>query len=848
MKYMNLLWSGLIALSSLCATAQSVPVVLRLDLRGIGGSPEGVHVAGSFQTALGHTGNWDPAVHELADLDGDSIFELSMVLPQGSYEYKFVNGNDWGDAHDQLAPECGMSAGGVVNRWMMVGAAGLDQPSVRLSECEGYTLFETDLGSLAPDPDGVFVVGDFLDEAGLGADGQFGLKLLSLGQGRYAAPAYLKGSGSVLYRFHNGEHPNSAEGVPAACASAGNYRQTQRTSAPRRLSHCYADCESCLFDTEFSTYWWNDAVFYEIFVRSFYDSDANGRGDFQGLIDKLDYLNDGDPNTTTDLGITGIWLMPINPSPSYHGYDVTNYEGIEGDYGSMADFEAFLDSAHARGIKVIMDFVLNHSSNQHPWFTGAQSSPSHPDRARYRWATSNPGYLGPWGQTVWHQANGFWYYGLFWSGMPDLNYDHPALKTDMFNALSFWQNKGIDGFRLDAIKYLDEDGSVLENTPETFQLLRDYNQHVKANDPDCFSVGEVWSTTSNVVPYVDSTLLDLCFEFDLAGAVLGAVNGGSAPTFLGTFENVVQSYPALQLAPFLTNHDQARAFEVLGSDVLKMKQAAALYLSLPGVPFVYYGEEIGMTGSGADENKRTPMQWSSAAHAGFSTVTPWRSSNSDYNQKNVALQNSDPNSLLNAYRKFIHARNSSIALKRGYPLAVQGSDSETGGLIRIHEDEAVLVAANFGHSPKSGAQFSLAMSSLNPGVYLATDLFTGNALGNVQVDAQGGLVYMPSGAMSAHETQYIRLLDSANISLVETVPAFDVRAVPNPADELVRIDGLDLQKSWTLKVFSASGRQLMNYSLKPGEVELSVAALPTGVYFLHIEQANRYKVVRLAVD
>ena len=160
--------------------------------------------------------------------------------------------------------------------------------------------------------------------------------------------------------------------------------------------------------------WWNDEVFYEIFVRSFQDSDGDGIGDIQGIINKLDYLNDGDPNTTSDLGITGLWLMPIFPSPSYHGYDVTNYRDINPDYGTLDDFRRLLTEAHARGIKVIIDFVGNHTSDQHPWFTASTAGQS--KRDWYIWQETNPNYNGPWGQTVWHQRNNAYYYGLFWGG------------------------------------------------------------------------------------------------------------------------------------------------------------------------------------------------------------------------------------------------------------------------------------------------------------------------------------------------------------------------------------------------------------------------------------------------
>ena len=250
-------------------------------------------------------------------------------------------------------------------------------------------------------------------------------------------------------------------------------------------------------------HWWNDAVFYEIFVRSFHDSDGDGIGDLQGLTQKLDYLNDGDPATDDDLGITGIWLMPINDSPSYHGYDAVDYRAINPDYGTMADFQAFLAAAHARGIKVIIDYVMNHCSNQHPWFVAAaQNDPTYRDY--FRWSASDPGETGPWGQDVWHWNTSGWYYGLFWSGMPDLNYDTPAVKTEMFDTATYWLDTiGVDGFRLDAVLYIDEDGGQLQNTPETLQFWQDYNTHVKAVKPDVLSVGEAWTVDQHRGPVRD---------------------------------------------------------------------------------------------------------------------------------------------------------------------------------------------------------------------------------------------------------------------------------------------------------------------------------------------------------
>ncbi|MFP5247713.1 MAG: alpha-amylase family glycosyl hydrolase, partial [Thermoanaerobaculia bacterium] len=206
--------------------------------------------------------------------------------------------------------------------------------------------------------------------------------------------------------------------------------------------------------------WADGAVFYEIFVRSFADSNGDGIGDLQGLISKLDYLNDGDPNTTADLGIEGIWLMPIFESPSYHGYDTVDYETIERDYGTNADFKQLLEEAHKRGIRVIVDFVVNHTSNQHPWFVESASSPSSPKRNWYVWSPTSFGWGPPWGGNAptWHAANGMYYYGVFWSGMPDVNWTNPESKNEMLRLARHWLNEGVDGYRLDATRYLIETG------------------------------------------------------------------------------------------------------------------------------------------------------------------------------------------------------------------------------------------------------------------------------------------------------------------------------------------------------------------------------------------------------
>ena len=226
---------------------------------------------------------------------------------------------------------------------------------------------------------------------------------------------------------------------------------------------------------------------------------------------------------------------------------------------------------------------------------------------------------------MWHGGGprGY-YYGLFWSGMPDLNYESQAVQDSLFAAADFWlEDVGVDGFRLDAVKYLVEDGDVLEDTPQTFAVWNDFAQHVQATQPEALTVCEAWSSRDRVVPYVTEGDLDLCFEFDLAGAILGAVQSGDARGLAAEAQDAYAAYPHLQYATFLTNHDQNRVMEEIGLDVDRGAAAAALYLTLPGVPFVYYGEEIGMLGRKPDENIRRPMQWSDAPGAGFTSGSPW---------------------------------------------------------------------------------------------------------------------------------------------------------------------------------------------------------------------------------
>lgn len=302
--------------------------------------------------------------------------------------------------------------------------------------------------------------------------------------------------------------------------------------------------------------WWNDRVFYEIFVRSFYDSDGDGIGDFRGIIEKLDYLNDGDPTTDTDLGITGLWLMPINPSPSYHGYDVTDYYETNPDYGSLADFKELIEAAHARGIAVIIDLVINHTSVEHPWFKSSAKQEG-PYDDWYIWADENPGYLGPWNEPAWHSRGGRYYYGVFWSGMPDLNYQNPDVTSEMYGIADFWlEEVGVDGFRLDAVKHIVEEGTLQDNTTSTLLWLQNFQQHLKETDSDVLTVGEFFNTsTDRLAPFIEAQSVSIAFDFDFAARLLGSISRGDNRDIQRQLKKLITTYPEGQYALFLANHD-----------------------------------------------------------------------------------------------------------------------------------------------------------------------------------------------------------------------------------------------------------------------------------------------------
>lgn len=481
--------------------------------------------------------------------------------------------------------------------------------------------------------------------------------------------------------------------------------------------------------------WWNDAIFYEIFVRSFYDSDGDGVGDIAGLIEKLDYLNDGDPQSDDDLGVSGLWLMPITQSPSSHGYDVTDYYQVDDEYGSNEDFKRLIEEAHARGMHVIIDLVLNHTSAQHPWFQEARD-PESPRRDWYRWEETRPTGSG------WHAdtGDGGYYFGIFWDQMPDLNYENPAVTAEVQDIISFWlDDMGADGFRLDAIKHLIEDDEQLENTPATHAWFEDFYSYYKSVNPQALAVGEVWSPSDEVVEYIGDEV-DIAFEFTLADAILSsAFSGRTGPLSLAQ-ETVIDTYPSGQFATFLANHDQSRARSRLLNDE-QAKLAATLQLTFPGTPFIYYGEEIGMLGAKPDENIRRPLQWN--AEGGFSSGEPWHSYYEDFAERHIAGQSADADSILSHYRALLRLRNTHAALRVGDWTALQADRRSLHAFIRSNDEEIVLVLVNFSKDPVSGYSLALERGPFSEGLQPALLMGSGQLYAPV-VNAEGGFTaYRP---------------------------------------------------------------------------------------------------------
>ncbi|MBQ6887252.1 MAG: alpha-amylase [Lachnospiraceae bacterium] len=451
----------------------------------------------------------------------------------------------------------------------------------------------------------------------------------------------------------------------------------------------------------------NYRTYYEVFVYSFYDSDGNGVGDIQGLTQKLDYINDGDDTTRDDLGFNGIWLMPIMPSTTYHKYDVTDYCDIDPEYGTLDDFKVLVEECHNRDVNVIIDFVMNHTSSKHEWFVAAceylkelgEKEPSENECP----------YFGYYNFTKEKQADYYynvpgtdWYYeGKFWSEMPDLNLENPALRQEFENIVDFWLEIGVDGFRLDAAKEFYSD-----NTTANVEVLSWFNDMVKSKKEDAYIVAEVWTEVDVYAKYYESGI-DSVFDFGFAnndGMIANVVKGmsGYNATSYGkavaSLEERFGKYNENYIdAPFYTNHDMGRSAGYYGGEYAEaqIKMSAALNLFMNGSAFVYYGEELGMKGAGRDENKRAPMFWETDGEAEGMCDGPKDMEEVEMIYPSFEEQKEDTYSIYNFYKQAVLLRNRYPEIARGDVTYLEEvSDSKVCVLLKEYEGSKILLAFN----------------------------------------------------------------------------------------------------------------------------------------------------------
>ena len=447
--------------------------------------------------------------------------------------------------------------------------------------------------------------------------------------------------------------------------------------------------------------------YYEIFVYSFCDSNGDGIGDIQGLISKLDYLNDGDDSTDTDLGVNGIWLMPVNPSTSYHKYDVMDYYDIDKAYGTLDDYKQLLKECNDRGIKVILDLVMNHSSNYHPWFKEAGKYLStlapgqEPDPAACKYVdyytfsrTKESGAYYPVDGTT------DWYYNAQFSpNMPDLNLNNENVRKEFEDISKYWLDMGVGGFRLDAIKEYFSD-----NTPANVEVLKWFSSYVKSVKPDAYIVGEAWS--GDYYEYLTSGI-DSVFDFnyaDYSGFLANIVqdnvedyNGKNLANCIVYSQKMIkEKNPNGIMGTFYSNHDMNRPAHYLAFDEAKIKMDIGLESLLNGSCFYYYGDEIGLGGAGDDENKRSPMIWSSTDDTGITKGPANMDSNYVINRfKSVEEQQKDDKSIWTYTRDAIKLRNIFPEIARGEVAVIEEvEDEDIFAVTKTYNDSQVIILAN----------------------------------------------------------------------------------------------------------------------------------------------------------
>ena len=491
-----------------------------------------------------------------------------------------------------------------------------------------------------------------------------------------------------------------------------------------------------------SELWYKDAIFYELHVKAFQDGDGDGVGDFRGLTQRLDYVQ--------DLGVDCLWLLPFYPSPLRDdGYDIADYYNIAAGYGTMADFEAFLREAHRRGIRVVTDLVVNHTSDQHPWFQEARRDPSSAKRDWYVWSADDKKYRDAriifvdteksnW---TWDPVAHAYYWHRFFSHQPDLNYDNPEVQRAMLDALRFWLDKGLDGFRCDAVPYLFErDGTSCENLPETHAFLKQLRAEVDARYSNRILLAEANQWPEDARQYFGGgDEFHMAFHFPLMPRMFMAVHSADRRPITDMYLHTPSIPENCQWCLFLRNHDELtlemctdperdymyyayaqdplmklnmgirrRLAPLVGNDRGKLQLLHALLFSLPGSPIIYYGDEIGMGDNihlGDRNGVRTPMQWSADRNAGFSMVEPPQLYGPvitdpvyGYQAINVEAQLRTPASLLSWMRRIIAVRKTTRVFGRGTLRFLEPGNTRVLAYLREWSGETILVVANLAGS------------------------------------------------------------------------------------------------------------------------------------------------------
>jgi glycosidase len=441
----------------------------------------------------------------------------------------------------------------------------------------------------------------------------------------------------------------------------------------------------------------NFRTFYQVFVGSFSDSDGDGCGDIRGIINRMDYLNDGNINSGKSLGVQGLWLSPIFSSPSYHKYDALDYYKIDSKFGTEDDLKELIELCHSRNVKVILDLAINHTSNGHLWFTEFKDS-------RMKGDTENEYYDYYSCVTTEEKETGItygkiagvdcWYECNFSGGMPELNFDNDEVRKETLDIAKYYLDLGVDGFRFDAIKYI-----YYGNTEKSADFWEWYMSELKKIKNDIYCVGECWSGESEILEYYGGMN---CFNFALSqaeGAVAQAAKGMSITRYTKYIESfqkaVLEKNPEGMVMGFLSNHDMDRIASCFATEN-NMRMAANLYLLSPGSPVIYYGEELGMRGSrggdNTDANRRLAMLWGD----GDTVKNPTGSTYPDSNQikSTVLSQLEDENSLCNYYKKLIAIRHKYEAIPRGIYKSISLGDKNIGGYIVEYGNEKIILIHN----------------------------------------------------------------------------------------------------------------------------------------------------------